>query len=157
MYRDDQIKSSDIIGILRKRHKDDIAVEELRLSSGVASGSGRRIDFWAISPSPAKGNLAIAYEVKTSRTDFKRETHDKQRGARLFSDKFYFIAPPGIIERDEVPDWAGLYEVRWEAPRWGNNKPYLAIREIVPAPKRCKDSPSWGLVCSIIRGISKQQ
>lgn len=151
MYRNDQIKADEIVSALKKLHEKDIWFEELRLSSGFAWQG--RVDFLAVSPSPSTGNKAIAYEIKVSRADFKRDTYDKQRGARLYSDQFYYITPVGLLQPDEVPDWAGLRTVEWKA--YGNRSPFLAIREAVPAPKRDKEPPSWGLVCSLIRNSAR--
>lgn len=153
--RDDgHICSDDIIAALAASHKKDIKVEELRLSSGFAMQG--RIDFWAISPSPAAGNLATSYEVKISRGDFRKDSHKKQRGARLFSDRIFYVAPEGIIPHEEVPDWAGLIEATWATKKWINNgEPTIALRTVITAPKLDKEAPSWGLVVSLLRNNAK--
>lgn len=151
MYRNDMIKADEINAALRLRHDKDIWFEELRLSSGFAWEG--RIDFLALNPSPSTGNKVIAYEVKVSKSDFRRDSHKKQRGARLFSDRFYYVAPVGVIPHDDIPDWAGLFEVEWKAFR--GRSPRLAFTEVIPAPKRDKDQPSWGLVCSLIRNAKR--
>ena len=149
MYKD--IKTPDIEKALQDKHRKDIWLQELRLSSGFQWDG--RVDFLAISPSPSTGNKSIAYEIKVSRADFKRDTHKKQRGARLFSDLFYYIAPEGVIPHEDVPDWAGLIEVSWHATK--RLKPHLRFKTVIPAPKRDKDQPSWGLVCSLIRNARR--
>jgi hypothetical protein len=150
-FRNDTITAVDINNALRKRHTKDLWFEELRLSSGFAMQG--RVDFLAVSVSPSSGNKAVAYEVKVTRADFKRDTHAKQRGARLYSDQFFYIAPKGTIPHTDVPDWAGLIEVEWKAFRGGT--PYLAFTEVIAAPKRDKEPPSWGLVCSLIRNAKR--
>ena len=148
------MNSDDIVAALAVRHKKDIHVEELRLSSGFAWAG--RMDFWAISPSPASGNLATAYEVKISRGDFRKDTHKKQRGARLFSDKFFYVAPEGIIKPEEIPDWAGFMEASWTEKKWVNHGlPTVTFKTVIPAPKLDKEAPSWGLVCSLLRNTAK--
>lgn len=156
MYRNDTITAADITALLRKQNdKNTIWFEELRLSSGF--GMEGRIDFYTLSVAPSTGNKAIAYEVKVSKADFRRDTHDKQRGARLFSDQFYYIAPVGVIPHTNVPDWAGLIEVEWKVNDWSKKKePFLSMKTVIPAPKRDKDSPSWGLVCSLIRNSERR-
>ena len=151
MYRNDTITAEDINGALRKRHDKDLWFEELRLSSGFAMQG--RIDFLAIAVAPSTGNRAVAYEVKVSRADFKRDTYAKQRGARLYSDHFYYIAPKGTIPEADVPDWAGLIEVEWKVVK--GREPFLAFKELITAPKRDKEPPSWGLVCSLVRNASR--
>lgn len=154
MYRNDTISSDDICAMLRKEYsKSHLWMEELRLSSGF--GLEGRIDFYALNVGPSTGNKATAYEVKVSRADFRRDNHKKQRGARLFSDLFYYIAPVGVIPHDEVPDWAGLIEVEWKAFRH-LREPRLVQSVVIPAPKRDKDAPSWGLVVSMIRNCARR-
>lgn len=128
-------QAGQILGALVARHGDGIWATELAFSGGA-----RRSDFWTISPNGSSGYLAIAYEIKVSRADFKRDSSIKQREARLFSDRFYYVTPLGLLARDEVPDWAGLIE--FDAGK-------LATR--VHAPLRDKDAPTWELLVSLIR------
>lgn len=124
-----------IIEALAARHADEIWATELAFDGGV-----RRADFWALSAHASKGFLATAYEVKISRSDFRRDNHDKQRQARLFSDRFYYVTPPGLLEKRDIPDWAGLLEFADGS-----------FRQRLPAPHRCKDAPTWQLLASLIR------
>ena len=115
--------------------KDCIWASELAFDGGA-----RRCDFWTVSANSSAGFQAVAYEIKISRADFKRDTHAKQRQARLFSDRFYYVAPRGLLKPDDMPDWAGLIEFDEGA---------LSMK--VPAPHRDKDAPTWQLVVSLIR------
>lgn len=147
MYRTDTITSDEILATLKQLHKDDHTAEELWLSDH------SRIDLWAISPSMANGNKAYSYEIKTNLPDFKRDNAIKQRGARLLSDYFYYVAPMNVIPREMVPDWAGLYEVKWHCEY--NNTPYLQLTKSLQAPKRDKDTPTWSLVASMIQNVKR--
>ena len=125
-----------ILEALRNRGATDhIQAEEFAFTGG-----NRRIDFWDIHVHPSKGHEATAYEIKVSRADFRRDTHVKQREARLWSDRFYYVTPKGMLKSEEIPDWAGLME--FDGQR-------LSIK--VPAPKRDKDAPSWDVFVSLIR------
>lgn len=55
----------------------------------------------------------VAYEIKVSRADFRREIRrpQKRRRALELSDQFYFAAPAGLIQRSELPEECGLVEV----------------------------------------------
>jgi hypothetical protein len=154
MYRNDSITADQIEEALYKRHDADMCFRELRLSSGFANQS--RVDFLAMNVAPSTGNKVDAYEIKTSRSDFRRDSFKKQRGARLFSDRFWYIAPVTIIPHEEVPDWAGLLEVDWHCYKYASSKPFMRIKEVISAPKRDKDSPSWGLVASLVRNSLKE-
>jgi len=130
------LSANDILDALVTGCDDSmIWAAELALSTGA-----RRCDFWTLAPWQSKGYLATAYEIKISRADFRRDSHAKQREARLFSDRFYYATPPGLLRPDEVPDWAGCVEIH-------DGKPKI----VVPAPLRDKDMPSWELVVSLLR------
>jgi hypothetical protein len=132
----------------RHRGKGTVLIKELRIGCGYVGAADRAIDVWAIEPNASKGCTAVSYEIKCSRSDFLKDMKDplKQRGARLFSDQFYFVAPRGMLCAAEIPDWAGLLEPYENATdEW----PYLTAA--VAAPMRSKDAPSWPLVVSMLR------
>lgn len=127
--------AADILDALVKQAGDAIFATELAFCQGA-----RRCDFWTISANSSAGFKARAYEIKVSRSDFRRDNHKKQREARLFSDQFFYVVPSGLLAAEEVPDWAGLIEYRDGA-----------LKTVVPAPCRDKSHPSWELVVSLIR------
>lgn len=127
--------TAQILDALTVQAGDAIWASELAFDGGA-----RRCDFWTVSANSSAGFQAIAYEIKISRADFRRDTHEKQRQARLFSDRFYYVAPKGLIKPEELPDWAGLIEF---------DGGVLSRR--VDAPHRDKDAPTWQLVVSLIR------
>lgn len=69
--------------------------------------------------------ITIEYEIKTRKFDFaddfkKEKKHEKLKKAFLSKDKtvdfnvpnrFFYAAPPGIIDKKQVPKYAGLIEV----------------------------------------------
>lgn len=131
----DAEKTQAILDGLIERSKSVISATEPALGS-----LRRRIDFWTLCPQEGKGYLSVAYEIKVSRSDFKRDTAFKQREARLYADRFYYVTPKGLLSKDEIPDWAGLME--WSGTRFTTP---------VHAPKLAKSAPSWDFVASIFR------
>lgn len=129
------ISADDIIDALVSKRGDAIYATELAFSGGT-----RRCDFWTINANSSAGFKSCAYEIKVSRADFRRDSALKQREARLYSDQFYYVTPVGLITKGEVPDWAGLIEYDG-----------AALKTVINAPYRDKDSPSWELVVSLIR------
>jgi hypothetical protein len=127
--------ANQIIDALVARRGDAIYATELAFSGGA-----RRCDFWTITANSSSGFKACAYEIKTSRADFKRDTSIKQREARLYSDQFYYVTPANLIASEEVPEWAGLIE-------YADGK----LKTVIHAPYRDKDGPTWELVVSLIR------
>ena len=71
------------------------------------------IDFLVVT----KQNKLIEYELKVSRADFfqdrKKLKHNRMlTGAKGKIYKFYYVVPEGMVDKDEVPDYAGLVYVR---------------------------------------------
>lgn len=155
-----KMKASLVVEVLRKNlPKGNLTVAELRMGSGYGGAEQRTIDLWTIDSGPATGNRAVAYEVKVDRSDFLGDIREplKQRGARMFSDKFYYVTPEGLVKPDEVPVWAGLLEVRevkldnWRGHMYDGVR--LMLKEVVPAPVLSKSAPSWPLVVSLLRRL----
>jgi len=155
-----KMKATEVVAVLRKNmDRRHIVVEELRVGSGYGGTEQRRIDLWVVDPGPATGCRAVAYEVKVDRSDFTSDVKAplKQRGARLFSDQFYYVAPEGLVKAEEVPLWAGLIEV-CEVPKesWRGHVVEgrrLVLKYTVPAPVLSKAAPSWPFVVSLLRRV----
>lgn len=133
-----------------------VVFPELRLGSGFTGTAQRRIDFFVISTGP--GNETVAFEIKTSKKDFRRDIANdlKQRGARLYSNKFYYITPKGLLNEEEkklIPVWAGLIEYDIEKNRRCPKNTHLTVK--IPAPQHAKAMPSWGLICAMIRKVKR--
>lgn len=135
----DAEKTAAILAYLKRLNVTQIWAAELTLAQG-----SRRCDFWTLHPHRSKGYLAEAFEIKVSRSDWKREDEAKQRDARLYSDRFWYVAPTGMIRPEEVPVWAGLKE-------WNGEH----LTDKVSAPHRDKDAPSWELVASMLRNCGE--
>lgn len=137
------------------RERTNIIFPELRLGSGYCGVAQRRIDLFVISSNA--GNSTIAFEIKASRGDFKKDIQDdlKQRGARLYANEFYYVAPKGMIKKDELPLWAGLIEFDFDLYEKNNGKDDYYLSWPVSAPLMPKYVPSWGLICSMVRHINK--
>ncbi len=153
------MKSADIIEFLFWKYQGEKyqCFSELRLGSGYGFHE-RRIDFLVIDVAPSRGNKTTAFEVKVSRADFRSDVANekKQRGAKLYSNEFYFIAPPGIIPVAEVPDWAGLVEIYVEKNPALTDCRIHFLKTLMHAPYREKWRPSWPLMVSIARNAHKQ-
>jgi hypothetical protein len=92
---------SDILTLLANRHVRDVFVPRVHLGP---SGSGQ-MDAWAMTKSFTQ-NCMFGYEIKCSRSDFVRDT--KWRVYLEFCSRFFFVAPSGIINPDELPPETGL-------------------------------------------------
>lgn len=83
------------------------------------------------------------YEIKVSRSDWKRElaNPEKADGMVLMCHRWWIVAPEGIVPAAEVPETWGLLEVVGEGE----------LRTAVKAPKRVDAKPDWPLVASLMR------
>lgn len=133
--------AAEILDALIAISDDKIWASELTLLAG-----GRRADFWTLEPAASRGFRAQAYEIKISRSDFRRDTEDKQEGALSFADRFWYVTPPGLLKKDDVPAWAGLQE--WDG------KLFSVKRK---APMRQKREPNWEFVVSLLRNSGDQR
>ena len=139
-----------ILDALRQRHRPRwngdtpnwVLFEEL---SGHPSFNPRRIDLWAMNCWESKREM-VAYEVKVSRSDFLHEMKQpqKRRYALMYSNKFFFATPIGLIRHEELPPEAGLVEVDAEGK----------CHEKVPALWRDCYPPSWNFVASLGRRMN---
>lgn len=148
MVMNDKEKTAKILDKLIYKYTSwgrcNVVFPELRLGSGYSDIAQRRIDLFIISAE--KGNYTTAFEIKVSRGDFLKDIKDdlKQRGARLYSSNFYYVAPEGMIKPEEVPMWAGLMEYDFEEEKFKTK---------IPAPLQSRNTPSWGLICSLVRRV----
>src|SRR5690242_5105664 len=90
--------------LLAAKHAEDVLVPECK-DGPTQGGSHRRMDAWVMSKSWANP-CVTGYEIKVSRSDFLGD--EKWRTYLPLCNEFYFVAPSGIIEPDELPPEAGL-------------------------------------------------
>lgn len=100
-----------------------------------------RIDFWTLEPTRSAGFRATSYEIKVSRSDFNRDSEEKQEGTLRYSDRFFYVTPSGLLEKREIPEWAGLLE--WDGEAW-------RVKKRSPKLEKAQE-PGWGVIVDIIR------
>lgn len=153
----DKAKTQKIFSMLKERCENMgnvIPVPEFRFGTSYNGGcSQRQIDMFTIGY--AKGNETISYEIKVSRSDFMNDlkNEEKQRGARMFSDYFYYCTPKGLLKPEEIPVWAGLYEFNLDDEESKNNLYSPKIVCILSAPHLPRENPTWELIISALRRV----
>lgn len=97
------IDARGILALLHRRHRAPrfFIGDEFSVGQTVAD---------AVSFSLNHPYKSIAYEIKVSRGDFKREIANTRKNADLFAmvDEFYYVCPAALIDKKEVPPPAGL-------------------------------------------------
>jgi hypothetical protein len=101
------ISSFQILNLLKAKHEgqNDLFFHELNTGSATRS-SVTRMDAWVM-PRSWSNPECTAYEIKVSRSDFKKD--EKWQTYLPYCNNFYFVCPPGIISTEELPPEAGLY------------------------------------------------
>lgn len=96
---------SDIIRILNKHCTD----QKLKFFAHVYRGSkGYILDGFAVTQA-YKSMKTIGYEIKTSRSDFLQDK--KWQNYLPVCNRFYFVSPPEVINKEDLPSGIGLYHV----------------------------------------------
>lgn len=139
--------SKTVINSLMLMHPPDeyAFFEELRIGTGYGKDSEQRFDAWAIHYHPSKRNVSLCYEIKVSKSDFKKEISSplKRRAGLRLSNEFYFVTPKHLCKIEEIPPECGLMEV-------GENG---TIETVVKAPFRDIMFPTWLFVAAICRRL----
>lgn len=142
-----EFTSKDLLGALKERYcpPEWIFFGELRAGSGYRYGADQRIDAWAMSCYPSEKLVKLAFEIKVSRADFLREMAKprKREFAMSVSNQFYFVTPPGLVTKNELPDDCGLMEVGADGE----------TKIVQRAPERLCERPSWLFIASLGRRI----
>jgi len=124
---DSNVTAAVCIAALRLRFK----APEYAFFEQVANGVGWKANRWsdavAMGIWPSRGLTIHGFEVKVSRTDWRRELADPSKSADVQShcDHWWVVTPPGLVREGELPSTWGLIEV--------TVKP--ASKVVVQAPK----------------------
>jgi hypothetical protein len=146
-------------------------LRELRVGTGRRNGDAQRLDAFALNSLPYTGMKRICYEVKISRGDFLAELKHplKRRIGMRYSNEFYFVTPPDMVEVREIPAECGLIEAglatveEWKtlmSRQAGffdfdpQTQEFCLIR--VPAPWRDTPGPTWQLLAAMLRNQRRE-
>jgi len=154
-----------VLDSLRARHdrqagnglsKPWVFAEEVRISTGWGGmvgtprellGAGeQRIDAYAAHTWPSKHGLRVAYEVKVTLSDLRRELdHDGKADAAMFlSNEFYLVTPDTMrFALTDIPTEWGVIRVS----EFGN------LRRVRKAPYRDTPLPPYSFMLSFSRRI----
>ncbi len=156
---------------LHARPSEWIFLRELRLGTGTRNNFAQRLDGFALNCLPHLAMKRVCYEVKTSRADFLCELRQpfKRRIGLRYSNEFYFVTPPGLLDSSEIPVECGLIEaglVLGDSWRTLSEKHagffHFDARSSgfciisLPAPWRDTPGPTWQFAAAMLRNQSRQ-
>lgn len=75
-----------------------------------------------------------AFEVKVSRSDWRRESEEKRRAWKSVTHRYIYVSPEGVIPVDEVPDDCGLWWIFFD-PVNGTDRKVSRIQVMKKAPE----------------------
>jgi hypothetical protein len=113
---------------------------EWRAFTEVQGLDGRRIDYLAMGMWPSRGFKLIAYEIKVTKEDLKRELSvaGKSDGWWHLVDEFWLATPPGLSEGFDVPDTWGICEI---PTKRANARSMDVVRKAPKAGRKGKSIP----------------
>jgi hypothetical protein len=129
------MKTSTLLDLLRARHDQPrngnsrawVYAEEVRVAPGwrdyqrdaemadaIRAGAEQRLDAFALHTWPSEKWRRVAYEVKTSTTDLRRELAQpaKCAAALALANEFYLVAGPEVKVPVELPQGWGVMVVQ---------------------------------------------
>lgn len=113
------MNESDIIRLLRQRYcRDKGNGPEAVLLPQVRSRAGfdarRTADALVMQLWPSRGLHLEGFEIKVSRSDWLRELRDPTKADEFarWCDKWWIVAPDGMVKTSELPDTWGLMAVK---------------------------------------------
>ncbi|MFQ5472054.1 MAG: hypothetical protein ACE5FA_04110 [Dehalococcoidia bacterium] len=139
--------TTQIRGALRARYRDqgwelfqrapgDVLLEEVQLAG--RSADAIRVGCWK-----SRGYTLEGFEIKASRGDWLRELKHPAKADEIarYMDRWWVVAPTGIVKPDELPPGWGLMQLRKDGK--------LVVK--TPAPKRQPDPPNRYVVAMLTR------
>lgn len=142
--------------------KQHVLLEEVRAGTGYGDGVERTADALVCSVWPSRGIYLMGIEVKVSRSDWFSELRDVKKSVSVqkHCERWWIAAPPGIVQREELPATWGLLEV---VPRKISKKhpkkhpePYTC-KVVAQAPKLEAVPLSLEFIASVMRNMAKAQ
>ena len=111
--------AEELVALIRKKYKTDangynpcVVLEQV--PDGTGMYQSRWIDVVVFQMWASNGLTRTAFEIKVSRSDFLNEIQNPQKHAwcRESFHYFFFVAPKGIIQVEELPDGVGWFYPR---------------------------------------------
>lgn len=135
--------SKDIKHLLNKKYASPAYAFFTEVANSTGAGQCRYADGIACSLWPSTGFEFQGFEIKISHQDFLNELKrpDKSDEIMRFCDRWWIVAPKGIVKKEELPATWGLIEVR------GDNKLFTTKQ----APLLKAQEPAPGFIAALLR------
>lgn len=141
-----KLATHQINGLLRERYCAPEWAIFFEVQNGTGAGRSRYADALAMNLFPSRGLELHGFEVKVSRSDWKRELSNPHKAEDHFKncDRWWIVAPKGVVEKDELP------------PTWGHIiADESGLRQTVVAPRLEPVQWSRAFVAAFLRRASE--
>lgn len=130
----DKITANDIVDMLRERHGGRDWAFFPQVPDGTGMNQRRTADAVAMSLWPSRGLEIHGFEIKVSRTDWQKELKDPSKADSIcqYCDRWWIVAPKGIVKKDELPKTWGLMEANGDGLRIAVQSP---VKDAVPVDR----------------------
>ncbi|ATI15728.1 hypothetical protein [Bordetella phage vB_BbrM_PHB04] len=101
------------------------------VGDGTGTNQRRWADAVAMNLWPSRGLEIHGFEIKASRSDWLRELKNpaKAESVQRYCDRWWIVAPPGVVKDGELPPTWGLYEAKD-----GKLRQAVAAPQLAPQP-----------------------
>lgn len=123
---------------------------EVLIAEAQAPGSARRADLVRVGMWASRGLGIDVHEIKTSRSDWRRELGAPAKAEAWwpYCNRFWVVAPPGVVTAAELPEGWGLMEL----PASGRR-----VKVRVPAETRKDITLTVPLLVELLRRADNQR
>jgi hypothetical protein len=123
---------------------------EILIPEVQAPGSSRRADLVRVGMWASRGPGVDVHEIKVSRADWRRELDDPAKAEAWwpYCNRFWVVAPPGVVPERELPEGWGLMEL----PAAGRR-----LKARVPAATRAGIQLTVPLLVELLRRADNQR
>lgn len=106
--------SDDVIRLLRTRYAAPAWALVEQVGNATGYGTSRHADALAMGLWPSRGLELLGFEVKVSRSDWTRELKNPEKAEPIaaYCDRWYIVAPAGIVPVSDIPPNWGLLEAK---------------------------------------------
>jgi hypothetical protein len=137
----------DFIRALKARYAPPSWAFLTEVGNGTGVNCRRHADAVAMGVWPSRGLELYGFEVKVSRSDWKRELENPIKAEEIcrFMDRWFIVANPGVVADGELP------------PTWGLLVPAKdGLRAVTPAPALQPEPISRGFLAALLRKSCEQ-
>ena len=142
------MKTGEVNAAIRRHYKTDEYAVMFEVGNKTGASVRRHADAVVMNLWPSRGLLIEGIEVKVTRSDWRREIENPEKAELIsqYCDKWWIIAPEGIVQEHEVPALWGWMTASDKGLRVRKAAPQKSHSEITPLDR--------GFVAAMLRRAS---